>query len=73
VKAKLKEDPGKDKSGIEINRDLCKGCRICVAFCPEEVLELDDDEKALVVRPEKCNTCGLCELRCPDIAIELKS
>ena len=58
---------------VEINRDFCKGCGICVAFCPKEVLELDDHEKAVVKHLEKCNACTLCELRCPDMAIEVRS
>jgi 2-oxoglutarate ferredoxin oxidoreductase subunit delta len=68
-----KKSKKEKKPVIEVNRDFCKGCGICVAFCPKEVLELDDHEKALVKRLEKCNACMLCELRCPDIAIEVRS
>ena len=60
------------KQKIIIDREMCKGCRICVAFCPENVLELDDEEKVIVVSPEKCNACRLCEFRCPDMAIEIE-
>jgi len=60
------------KQKIIIDREMCKGCRICVAFCPEKVLELDDEEKVIVVSPEKCNACRLCEFRCPDMAIEIE-
>jgi 2-oxoglutarate ferredoxin oxidoreductase subunit delta len=56
---------------IDIQRGWCKGCGICVSFCPEDVLGLDDDEKAVVLRPGNCVYCGLCELRCPDMAIEI--
>jgi 2-oxoglutarate ferredoxin oxidoreductase subunit delta len=56
---------------IEINRELCKGCGICVAFCPKNVLELSEHEKAVIKAPDQCIYCGLCEQRCPDLAIEL--
>ncbi|MBW1722528.1 MAG: ferredoxin family protein [Deltaproteobacteria bacterium] len=62
----------KKKVRIEINREWCKGCGICVAFCPQDVFGLDEEEKAVALRPEECNGCGMCERRCPDIAIELK-
>lgn len=55
-----------------INRGWCKGCRICVEFCPEHALAMDGMEKATLAYPEKCTGCKMCELRCPDLAIELK-
>lgn len=54
-----------------INREWCKGCGICIAFCAKQVLEMDEVEKAVPARPEECIFCGLCEMRCPDLAIEL--
>ncbi len=57
---------------IIINREWCKGCGICIHFCPKQVLELNGEEKAAAVQPEECNACRLCEWRCPDLAIEVK-
>lgn len=54
-----------------INKDWCKGCGICVEFCPVKTLELVDGKVSLISL-EKCTKCGLCELRCPDFAIYLE-
>jgi 2-oxoglutarate ferredoxin oxidoreductase subunit delta len=54
-----------------INRDWCKGCGICVAVCPKNVLELDNKEKAVAARKQDCIACQLCEEICPDLAIEV--
>ena len=55
-----------------IIREWCKGCGICVAFCPTKVLELDRSDKAVAARLADCIACRLCELRCPDLAIEVE-
>jgi 2-oxoglutarate ferredoxin oxidoreductase subunit delta len=57
---------------VEINREWCKGCGICISFCPKEALSAGDDDKPSWSHPEKCIGCGACELRCPDMAIEVK-
>ncbi|MEO0142247.1 MAG: 4Fe-4S binding protein [candidate division WOR-3 bacterium] len=59
------------KFDIKINDVWCKGCEICVAFCPKKVLTMEKS-KAKVVNPESCTGCQLCEIYCPDFAIEVE-
>jgi 2-oxoglutarate ferredoxin oxidoreductase subunit delta len=53
-----------------IREKWCKGCGICVAYCPKKVLELRGG-KVAAERPADCIGCRMCELRCPDFAIEI--
>jgi 2-oxoglutarate ferredoxin oxidoreductase subunit delta len=59
------------KFKIDIKKEWCKACEICVSLCPKSVLGKDADGKAEAVQPEKCIGCELCELRCPDFAIRV--
>ena len=55
---------------LVINKAWCKGCGICVAFCPKQVLGLKKEKVAEVA--QGCIFCGQCELRCPDYAIHIE-
>ena len=55
---------------LVIYQERCKGCGICVAFCPRGALSLNEGGR-LVREAEKCNLCGICETFCPDFAIAL--
>ncbi len=55
---------------LVIEDKWCKGCGICAAFCPKQVLEVKK-EKVHLKDPDGCIHCGQCELRCPDYAIYL--
>lgn len=61
----------KSPAEIHIDTDWCKGCGICVAFCPKNVLVMNRMAKAQVATVEACIACLLCELRCPDLAIQV--
>jgi 2-oxoglutarate ferredoxin oxidoreductase subunit delta len=54
---------------VVIFGNWCKGCGLCVEFCPMKVLALNDDGHPVVVAPEKCTACHWCDTHCPDFAI----
>lgn len=60
---------------IVINPNYCKGCGICIDFCPKKVLKSSEDINAKgyrlpeVVDIDACTQCQLCEIVCPDFAI----
>ena len=56
---------------LEITEAWCKGCDICVKFCPERCLALNESGKVVVKDADACTGCRLCEMLCPDFAIRL--
>lgn len=57
------------KGRIILKSERCKGCGICSAFCPKQVLAINTLGKIEIVNGDACIACGQCELRCPDYAI----
>ncbi len=61
----------------EINIDpvLCKGCELCINYCPTSVLARGNvisdwgGYVPMVKDLEACIVCRLCEEHCPDFAI----
>ncbi|MDI7274528.1 MAG: 4Fe-4S binding protein [Anaerolineae bacterium] len=47
----------------------CKGCGLCIAFCPRNVFAAGADGHPLAVYPERCTACMWCVEHCPDFAI----
>lgn len=67
----------KIKGYIEIDQELCKGCQICIAFCPKDVISLSDKLNASSYLPAlfndsgECTGCAICAVVCPEVAIEV--
>jgi 2-oxoglutarate ferredoxin oxidoreductase subunit delta len=63
------------KGFIEIDRELCKCCYLCIRACPVKVLEADTQPNSTGTYPpkpvhiEKCIACGSCFEVCPDVCI----
>jgi len=55
---------------IEVKKEWCKSCAICVEFCPRDVLVMNAGYPE-VVNIAACTKCKLCEIRCPDFAISV--
>ncbi|MCD6405929.1 MAG: 4Fe-4S dicluster domain-containing protein [Planctomycetes bacterium] len=62
---------------VVINTKYCKGCGLCVAFCPKGVLAMSASisprgiNPAEVVDEKACIGCLNCTMVCPDAAIEI--
>ena len=61
----------KETVEITINHKWCKGCGICIAFCPRNVFATDSQGHPEIIDKNKCIKCMLCVERCPDFAIEV--
>ena len=60
---------------IFVDGEICKGCQLCIHFCPKKVFEVGEEVnyKGFIIpkiaHKDQCIKCKICELICPDLAI----
>ena len=60
---------------IEVNRERCKGCTMCMITCPKQCIEMSTEFNKSGYYPAKlakencCIGCKMCFMVCPDVAI----
>jgi len=63
---------------VKINKKRCKGCNLCVVYCPKKNLKLEDKLNeagiytAMAIDESNCTGCGFCFIMCPDAALEIE-
>jgi 4Fe-4S ferredoxin len=80
-KVKLQRRLLSNSYSLELNKELCNGCGICVDICPKEVIEQTSavvKKGVLVKKPaididyKSCIFCGECAALCPLKAIVMR-
>jgi 2-oxoglutarate ferredoxin oxidoreductase subunit delta len=65
------------KGSIQIDRERCKGCALCIDFCPKNCIRLSEELNlkgyfvAVLDDCKECTACRSCALMCPEVAIEV--
>ena len=65
------------KGRIVVNETLCKGCELCAAVCPKDLIIMSMDRftpkgyhpATLQDVQDECTGCAICAVICPDAAI----
>lgn len=51
-----------------VDKEACKICNVCTLYCPENVIEVDDE---VTIDYEYCKGCGICSSVCISNAIKM--
>jgi 2-oxoglutarate ferredoxin oxidoreductase subunit delta len=64
---------------VTVDIDYCKGCGLCVDFCPQQIMQLQMEvitqkgyHPAHCVDQDSCTGCLSCAMMCPDVAIKIE-
>jgi len=72
----------KAKGKITVDRELCKGCHLCIEVCPTHSIEVSKSlnkkgylPAQFIENPKEgekgCTGCAQCATVCPEVAIEV--
>jgi 2-oxoglutarate ferredoxin oxidoreductase subunit delta len=60
-----------------VDRDRCKGCRLCTSICPYDALYMSKDKTyrgfIYPIENGKCTACKQCLYICPDFVLSVYS
>ncbi len=59
---------------IEIDKERCSGCGLCLDFCPVSVFDLSEAEGRRIASAARCGDCWACDTcvgQCPERAITI--
>lgn len=62
----------RDVTTLQLNREKCTGCGMCIQVCPHEVYQIENG-KAVIVDRDGCMECGACSRNCPFEAISVRA
>lgn len=64
---------------VVFDEERCKGCELCVSFCPKKLIVMAECLNSRGFHPARvdpanqaeCTGCIACALMCPDLVIEV--
>ena len=62
----------KDVVTLQLDRERCVGCGMCLAVCPHAVLRMNDGCASIEDR-DACMECGACQRNCPTEALTVQA